>query len=68
MEHFGYDLDTRWRDLSPECQQAILYGGIRVNIQSTSDRGQGQGEWDTEGVVNVTRRRYLQTKSESMRR
>jgi excinuclease ABC subunit A len=68
MKHFGCDLDTRWRDLSTECQQAVLFGGIRISWQSTSDRGKWQGEWDTEGVVNVTRRRYLQTKSEGMRR
>jgi excinuclease ABC subunit A len=68
VEHFGHDLDTRWCDLSPECQQAILYGGVRVSYKSQSDRGSWQGEWETEGVVNGTRRRYLQTKSEYMRR
>jgi excinuclease ABC subunit A len=68
VEHFGYDLDTRWRDLSEECQHAILYGGIRVTIKSESDRGSWEGAWDSEGVINGTRRRYLQTKSEDMRR
>jgi excinuclease ABC subunit A len=68
VKHFGFDLDTRWRDLSEECQQAILFGGVRISWESTSDRGTWQGEWDTEGVVNGTRRRYLQTKSEYMRR
>ncbi len=68
LQKFGYDLDTRWRDLSEECQQAILYGGVRVTWQSESDRGSWQGEWETEGTVNGTRRRYLQTKSEYMRR
>jgi excinuclease ABC subunit A len=68
VEHFGHSLDTPWRDLSPECQRAILYGGVRISWQSTSDRGQWQGEWDTEGVVNATRRRYHQTRSEYMRR
>ena len=58
----------RWRDLSEECQQAILYGGVKVIWKSESDRGKWQGEWETEGVVNGTRRRYLQTKSEYMRR
>jgi excinuclease ABC subunit A len=65
--HFGHTIDTRWRDLSPECQQAILYGGVKVTWRSESDRGTWQGEWETEGVVNGTRRRYLQTKSEGMR-
>jgi excinuclease ABC subunit A len=68
VEHFSYDLDTRWKDLSEECQRAILYGGVRVSIKSESDRGSWEGEWDSEGVINGTRRRYLQTKSEYMRR
>ena len=65
---FGHNLDTPWRDLSEECQQAILFGGAKVIWKSESDRGSWQGEWETEGVVNATRRRYLQTKSEYMRR
>jgi excinuclease ABC subunit A len=68
LQHFGHDLSTPWRDLSEECQHAILYGGVRVTWQSQSNRGSWQGEWETEGVVNGTRRRYLQTKSEYMRR
>ena len=68
VRHFGFTLATRWCDLSPECQQAILFGGVRVSIQSESDRGTWMGEWDTEGVVNGARRRYAQTKSEEMRR
>ena len=65
---FGHDLDTPWSELSEECRQAILFGGVKVVWKSESDRGSWQGEWETEGVVNVTRRRYLQTKSEYMRR
>ncbi len=67
VTRFGHDLDTRWRDLSEECRQAILFGGVKVTWKSESDRGTWQGEWETEGVVNVTRRRYLQTHSEYMR-
>jgi excinuclease ABC subunit A len=68
LEQFGHNLDTPWRDISEECKQAILFGGVKVTWQSESDRGTWQGEWETEGVVHVTRRRYLQTKSEYMRR
>ena len=68
VEHFGHDLDTSWRDLSEECQHAILYGGITVNWQSESDRASWQGEWEYEGTVNATRRRYRQTKSDGMRK
>jgi excinuclease ABC subunit A len=65
---FNHDLETPWRELSEECRQAILFGGVRVIWSSESDRGSWQGEWETEGVVHGTRRRYLQTKSEYMRR
>jgi excinuclease ABC subunit A len=68
LEKFGHDLDTPWRELSEECQQAILYGGVKVTWQSESARGEWQGEWDYEGTVNATRRRYRQTKSEHTRR
>jgi excinuclease ABC subunit A len=67
VEQFGQDLHTPWRDLSEECRRAILYGGVKVIWRSESDRGTWQGEWETEGVVNATRRRYHQTKSEGMR-
>jgi excinuclease ABC subunit A len=65
---FGHDLDTAWRELSEECRQAILFGGVKVVWKSESDRGKWEGQWETEGTVNSTRRRYLQTKSEYMRR
>ncbi len=68
VEHFDHDLDTPWRDLSEECQQAILFGGVTVNWQSESERGEWQGEWEFEGTVNSIRRRYRQTKSDGMRR
>ncbi len=44
VEYFGHDLDTPWRDLSEECQQAILYGGVKVTWQSESERAAWQGE------------------------
>jgi excinuclease ABC subunit A len=68
LEHFGHDMRTPWKDLSEACQQAILYGGVKVTWRSESDRGTWQGEWETEGIINGTRRRYHQTKSEYMRR
>jgi excinuclease ABC subunit A len=68
VETFGHDLDTPWRDLSEECQRAILYGGTRVRWKSASARGNWQGEWEHEGTINTIRRRYRQTKSEHTRK
>jgi len=68
VEQFGHDLDTPWQDLSAECQNAILYGGVKVRWQWEGEHGKGQGEWTYEGTVNATRRRYRQTKSEGSSR
>jgi excinuclease ABC subunit A len=68
VEQFDSDLDTPWRDLPKACQDAILYGGVKVRWESESSRASWQGEWDFEGTVNSTRRLYTQTKSEATRR
>jgi excinuclease ABC subunit A len=68
VEGFGHDLDTPWNELSESCQQAILYGGVQVTWKSSSQRATWQGEWQYEGTLNATRRRYRQTKSEHTRR
>ena len=68
LEHFDQNMDTPWRELSEECQQAVLYGGVKVRWQSESERASWQGEWNFEGTLNATRRRYHQTKSDYMRR
>ncbi len=68
VEKYGHDMDTPWRDLSSECQDTILYGGMKVTWQSESDRGEWQGEWEYEGTIPAIRRRYRETKSDRMRR
>ncbi len=67
-EQFGYDLDTQWRDLSEECQNAILYGGTKVVWEWDRSHGQGRHEGEHEGVITSVRRRYRQTQSDYMRR
>jgi len=68
LERFGHDMDTPWRNLSRECQDTILYGGMTVTWQSESDRGEWQGAWEYEGTFNAVHRRYRQTSSDHMRR
>jgi excinuclease ABC subunit A len=68
VEQFGHDLDTPWRELSKECRNAILYGGAKVVWRWENEGGHGQHEGKNEGVVNSTRRRYHQTKSDWTRR
>jgi excinuclease ABC subunit A len=68
VEQFGQDLDTPWRELSEECRNAILYGGAKIVWRWENEGGRGQHEGKNEGVVNSTRRRYHQTKSDWTRR
>ena len=67
VAHFGHTLEQPWRELSPECQQAILYGGITVAWEWNNARSSGHHESVTEGVFVATKRRYHQTKSEGVR-
>jgi excinuclease ABC subunit A len=68
VAHFGQDLETPWSELSAECRQALLYGGVRVVWEWSNERGSGRHNGVTEGVYNAVRRRYQQTKSEGARR
>ncbi len=68
LAHFDADLDTLWTDIPEKGQQAILYGGVQVKSSWESDRGSGEYEYVTEGVVNGLKRRYRQTNSENSRR
>ena len=68
LARFGHDMDTPWRDLSPECRHAILYGGVRIVWEWHGEHGSGRHEHVSEGEMNVVRRRYAQTQSEGSRR
>jgi excinuclease ABC subunit A len=67
VQHFGENLDTPWRDLSLECQNAILYGGVKVRWEWKGPQGEGFNEHINEGTFNAVRRRYRQTQSEGMK-
>jgi excinuclease ABC subunit A len=62
------DFDTPWRAISEDGRRAILDGGIQVKDRWENDRGSGDFEYVTEGVINVIKRRYQQTGSENARR
>lgn len=66
--HFGEDLDTPWTEISEEGRQAILHGGVQVVSKWDNDRGSGEYEYITEGVINSLARRHKQTNSENSRR
>ena len=65
---FGADLDTPWIKISDEGRNAILRGGVHVVSRWDNDRGSGEYEYTTEGLLNSLPRRYKQTSSENSRR
>jgi excinuclease ABC subunit A len=68
LDQYGHDLDTKWKDLSKKCQDAILYGGAKIVWQWDNTRSSGEYKGIHEGEVNSIRRRYHQTKSEYTRK
>ncbi len=67
--HYGFSLDTPWKELSDEAKQLILYGNNGEKIRMTRRMEYGSGEYFTafEGVVNNLQRRYAETSSDWMR-
>jgi len=68
LEQYGHDLNTRWKDLSKKCQDAILYGGAKITWKWDNSRSSGEYKGQHEGELNSIRRRYHQTKSEFTRK
>ncbi len=67
--HYGFSLDTPWKDLSDEAKRIVLYGNNGEKIKMTRRMEYGTGEYFTswEGVVNNLQRRHQETNSEWMR-
>jgi len=65
-KHYKFSLDEKWRKLSKEIKDIILYGSDDDEIKFTYD--DGYEKYSTkktfEGVINNLERRYLETESE----
>ncbi len=69
-QHYGFSLDTPWRQLSPEVQQVILYGSGETVITVHAENRYGRTrEYDTtyEGIIPQLNRRYKETDSDHIR-
>ena len=66
-KELGFNLNAPWGELSPDTQNAILYGsGGRADKPSTPGRASASGaRWD--GVVANIQRRYDETESDGVR-
>ena len=67
--HYGFSLDTPYKDLPATVQQILLYGTVEEKIRMTYTREYGSGTHLTtfEGVLNNLQRRYNETTSDSAR-
>lgn len=68
-KHYGFDINTPFKDLSDEIKNIILYGsgGEKINFEYTRDYGSGTYMAPFEGVVVNLERRYHETSSDFMK-
>ncbi len=69
-KHFKTDMNLPFEDLPEEVQNVILYGSgnLKFKIKYSNSRLSYSSEEKTEGIINIVKRRYLQTKSMHMKR
>lgn len=68
-EHYGFDINTPYRELSEEVKNVIMYGtnGEKINFTRNNSWGGGSFSVPFEGVVNNLERRYKETSSDFSR-
>ncbi len=68
-KHFGFDINTPFKDLSKEAREAVLYGtgDTKIELHRNAEWGGGKYFAAFEGVVNNLERRYKETKSDYSR-
>ena len=68
--HYGFKVDTAWRQLSSPVQQAVLFGSGNEEIRFSYPGEKGRMAVRThrfEGIVNNLERRYRETDSQMVR-
>jgi excinuclease ABC subunit A len=68
-EHYGFELNTAWQDLSDEARHGILFGsgGTQISFPYRAGSTQGHYREPWEGVLANVMRRYHETTSEAVR-
>jgi len=70
VERYGHTMETPFDQLSPECQQVLLYGSdeeMEFNYRSSTGRMEGTYRNKFEGIIKNMERRYGQTESSGIR-
>jgi len=64
--HYGFSLDTPFKDLPKEIREVLLYGtkGEKLKMSYTREYGSGTHYTAFEGVLNNMQRRYNETTSD----
>lgn len=68
-EHYGFDVNTPWKDLSEEVKDVVLYGtgDTKIKLVRNTDYGGGTYYAAFEGIINNLERRYKETSSDYAR-
>lgn len=68
-DHFGFDVNTPWKELSDTAKNAVLYGTgeEKIKLVRNSDFGGSTYYAPFEGVINNIERRYRDTSSDYAR-
>ena len=68
-EHYGFDINTPYKDLSDEVKEAVLYGtgSTKLKLKRGNTLGGGSYEAPFEGIINNLERRYKETSSDYAR-
>lgn len=65
-DKYNFTLDTPFKDISKEGQEAVFYGtkGEKIKMVRQNEYGKGEYLTEFEGIVNNLERRYRETTSE----
>ena len=65
-KHYGFDINTPFKDLSEEAKKVVLYGTNGEKVKFNYNRNYGNGNYysEFEGVVTNLERRYHSTASD----
>jgi excinuclease ABC subunit A len=68
-DHYGFDMNTAFRELDPEAQKAVLYGSGRDSVRMTYEDGMRKYQVTKpfEGVIPNLERRLRETESNWVR-
>ncbi len=68
-EHYGFDINTPFKDIPDDIKNIIFYGtkGEKIKLRRNTDYGGGVYYGEFEGVINNLERRYKTTTSDYSR-